>query len=345
MHGAAAAARRYRPAMLVPEFWAEHRLVDKVRGKPRVLRRFGWSETSQEDAERHAAERAHEAMRRLQAGERIAPRDAKVPYGELGLPIREQIVARRGDLVITRNAYGARCLNEPDVLFVDVDVDPALPPWLAAVRRRALWLAAAGIAAGVVLLIRTGPLFGCSTMVLGALAAAMLAGRLEALRRRPASWQAARAKARARIGAAAAEHAGARFALYETPLGYRLLALHRTFDPTGDDSRGVFAAFGADPAYAQMCGLQACFRARVSGKPWRMGIADHIRPRPGVWPVAPERRPLRDAWIERYEAVARGFAACRHVADLGAGPVDARCAEVQRLHDELCRARTDLPLA
>ena len=37
--------------------------------------------------------------------------------GGIGLPIREEVLARNGDDVITRNSYGARCLNEPDVLF------------------------------------------------------------------------------------------------------------------------------------------------------------------------------------------------------------------------------------
>jgi hypothetical protein len=94
----------------------------------------------------------------------------------------------------------------------------------------------------------------------------------------------------------------------------------------------------------QMCDLQACFRARVSGKPWRMGVR-HIVPRPGVWPVHPDRMARREQWIAEYEAASVNFAACRLVEELGRGPVHPRCAEVQRIHDELSRAQSGLPIA
>lgn len=48
--------------------------------------------------------------------------------GAQGVPIREEVLERHGDTVITRNGYGAKCLNTPDVLFADVDFDTALPP-------------------------------------------------------------------------------------------------------------------------------------------------------------------------------------------------------------------------
>jgi len=38
------------------------------------------------------------------------------------VPIREEIVSRHGDTIITRNSYGARCLNTPNALFADITV-------------------------------------------------------------------------------------------------------------------------------------------------------------------------------------------------------------------------------
>jgi hypothetical protein len=102
--------------------------------------------------------------------------------------------------------------------------------------------------------------------------------------------------------------------------------------------------FDSDPAYVQLCELQACFRARVSGKPWRMKVRN-IRPRPGVWPVHPDRRALRKEWVAEYEAAAVNFAACRFIEELGTGPVHPRCAEVRRIHDEMSRAQSGLPIA
>lgn len=332
--------------MQVPEFWAEARHEGTVKGRRRVVRRFGWSDASQADAELQAETRAEAALAELQAGKRVPPREQKVPYGLAGLPIREQVVARNGDLVVTRNAYGARCLNEHDVLFADLDAVPALP---AAVDRGIGWAALlAGLAMLVLAIIsfatrHTGR--GCFLLPMTLVAPGLLFALAARLRR--ATWSVARARRRMerRLAAFAERHRDGRFAVYATPAGLRVLALHRTFDPTGTATRELFAELGVDPAYAQMCELQACFRARLSAKPWRIGIARHIMPRPGVWPVREERRAERDAWIEQYEATAAGFAACRWREDFGDGRIAPRCAQVQRVHDELAKARSGLPIA
>jgi hypothetical protein len=75
-----------------------------------------------------------------------------------------------------------------------------------------------------------------------------------------------------------------------------------------------------------------------------MGVRQ-IVPRPGVWPVDPDRMARREQWIAEYEAAAGKYAACRFVEEVGTTPVHPRCAEVQRVHDELSRARSDLPIA
>ena len=71
----------------------------------------------------------------------------------------------------------------------------------------------------------------------------------------------------------------------------------------------------------------------------------HIKPRPGVWPVNPERLEEREEWVARYEALAAGYASCRHVADLGDGPTDRDADAVRALHDDACRVHSELPLA
>ena len=76
-----------------------------------------------------------------------------------------------------------------------------------------------------------------------------------------------------------------------------------------------------------------------------MGIADHMRPRPGTWPVRPERMPDRERWVEKYEQAATGYAACRFIESLGSSAVNPDARTVQALHDELCRAQSALPIA
>ncbi|MBK8101664.1 MAG: hypothetical protein IPK26_31670 [Planctomycetes bacterium] len=330
--------------MQLPQFWAEARVVGQVNGKPRVLRRFGWSDVDESDALRHAHERAAAAMATWQAGTAVLPRERKLVYGGGdGLPIREQVLARVGHDVVTRNAYGARCLNEPDVLFADLDRGDGLPfllgPLLALLPLAALlW--------GVVGAFSTDGACWKALVVLGALGLAIhkivLIERL-----RHSAWNSGRLQRRLRqvTKDVLAGLVGVRFAMYETPAGLRLLALHRTFDPTASTTLQLLEELGSDPVYVQMCRLQACFRARISAKPWRIGIHKHMPPRPGVWPVQPSRRAGRDAWIAHYEQVAAGFAACRFVGEFGDAPVHPRAAAVQRMHDELAKARSGLPMA
>ena len=94
-----------------------------------------------------------------------------------------------------------------------------------------------------------------------------------------------------------------------------------------------------------MCKNQRCFRARLSAKPWRAGLATHMRPRPGVWPIRSEMLPVRVKWIQEYELVASNFAACRYQESLGNNVVDPAVQPVMDLHDAMSKAHTNLPLA
>ena len=326
--------------MIVPLYWAEARLQHRERGKQITVRRFGWSDDSLQAAQEHAQQRVREALGRVMAGENLARREAKVAYnGADGLPIREEIVERHGDDVITRNSYGARCLNTPDVLFADVDFEfPAQDPRLGRWLRRVLLLAA---------IVLGWSLHSVAWGVVAALSALLLAWWIARTvhRAKVARMGGPEAMARARVEDFARAHPDWRLRCYRTPAGLRLLAVHRVFDPAGPEVAACFEALGVDSVYALMCRLQHCFRARVSPKPWRIGIAAHLRPRPGVWPVAPEHMPARQRWIEDYEHASRGHAACRFEREYGQGPVDARADEVRRLHDALSGAERSAPIA
>lgn len=127
--------------------------------------------------------------------------------------------------------------------------------------------------------------------------------------------------ARNRVLAYSSRHPEWSFHLYRTPAGWRALATHQTFSPDDPAVADCFSQLRVDPVYTLMCRNQQCFRARVSAKPWRIGIAAHMRPRPGVWPVAPQRMGVRNAWVEQYEAHAGGYAACHFIESVGSGTV------------------------
>lgn len=325
--------------LIVPQYWAEARVQYRRKNRQITVRRFGWSDVSQAEAQAHAERRAQDALDGLRDGEKLPRREPKVAYnGADGVPIREEIVARHDDVLITRNGYGARCLNTADVLFADIDF--ACRPSL----RFAVGVFAALAALGLLVGWLTGSVLLLAALLLVALGASgVLAGRVHRLY---LDWHGgAPALARQRILRFLERHPGWSFRLYRTPAGLRALATHATFAPDDPAVARCFAELGVDPLYARMCQRQKCFRARLSAKPWRMGIARHLQPRPGVWPVAPERLHMRRDWVERYEAAASGYAACSFLEVLGSGVVAPAVARVQWLHDELSGAVSGRPIA
>jgi len=325
--------------MIIPQYWAEARAQRRDKGQQTTIRRFGWSDTSQDDAQALAESRAQEALRRTLSGERLDRREPKVPYnGAEGVPIREEIVLRHGETVVTRNSYGAKCLNSPGTLFADIDFDThaklplpvAILAALLLLGMAAAWLTGAKLAA-LASLILLLPLIAVEGV----------------LRRRHRKRDKAEAEqlARRRASQFLESRPDWNLRLYRTPAGMRLLATHQPFQPGEPAVSEFFQATATDPLYARMCLNQQCFRARVSPKPWRMGIETHLKPRPGVWPVAPERLPERNAWIANYEEKSRAYAACAFVEAIGSGVTHPDVKATQELHDELSGAISGLPLA
>ncbi|PHQ32542.1 hypothetical protein [Rhodopirellula bahusiensis] len=325
--------------MIVPEYWAE--ASERIVGAKtkRQVKRFGWSDVSVEEAQQHANQRVADAIAEIKRGEMLPFTEPKVAYnGADGLPIREEIIDRRGDAVLTRNAYGALCLNTPDVLFADVDV-PRSSGCMT-------YVIAYVISVGVLSLVAhqmdiTNPIF--LVLFLSMLSAALFGSMIETVRRRVSGTP--QTIARKRIASFAKSHPEWTLRLYETPMGFRVLVTHATFDPRGAEALDFFDRIKADPVYVRMCFNQNCFRARVSPKPWRVGMSEHMKPRPGVWPIAPERLPAREAWVKQYDQARQQHAACRYVDSFGNGRPCREANEVQRWHDELSAANQDWPTA
>lgn len=324
--------------MVIPKYWSEARAQQRTRNKQVTVRRFGWSDDSEEAALRMAEQRAADALARLLSGEKPLRREPKVAYnGADGVPIREEVLERHGETVITRNIYGARCLNTPDVLFADVDSDDA--------PTHVLFMPVLAV------LAITGAVVGKSIggwglavlLMLVALAVASPVSKM-LLKLRQLAAGGPEQELRTRVHRFLQSHPGWCLRIYRTPAGFRLLAMHGRFDPLASEVADFFNAIGADPAYVRMCMKQRCFRARLSAKPWRIGLA-RIKPRPGVWPINPERLPERKRWVADYERKAEGYAACAYMATLGNGRVDAEVERVRELHDAACRAESGLPLA
>jgi hypothetical protein len=111
----------------IPRFWRRYEgNVQKPGGGALHLFAWGWSESSERDADAHARERFQNIERRVWQG-----LDLPKGYGYGSRPVREQILreihGRGGDVdaLLTRNAYGSVVLNAARVMFIDVDAPPA----------------------------------------------------------------------------------------------------------------------------------------------------------------------------------------------------------------------------
>ncbi len=331
--------------MEIPRHWAEGRIsMTRADGRVLTLRRFGWSSESPAAAQRHADERIQQAATQAQTERKPTRCERKVAYaGAEGLPIREEIVSEHPEIggIVTRNGYGARCLNIPNILFADVDLGEPHERWRAV--RRYL-----GIMVVFAVMVLVLGLMGRHIPVL-ALVVLFTAVCLPVTWLLVRAWRAWRVAAQPSLALApvqrwCAAHRDWRIHAYRTPAGLRLLATHAPIDPRGEEATSFFQAVRADPVYRRMCQRQDCFRARLSPKPWRIGMSARIGW--GVWPVTTDQASTRrTAWIEVYEQRATNFAACSWLGEFGQGDECPQGRAVRELHDRLSQVGRDLPIA
>jgi len=325
--------------MIIPKFWAEGRVQHKEKGRQVTVRRLGWSQSSEAEAQANAETRAREALQRILSGEELERSERRVPYnGAEGVPICEEVVAEHGETIITRNSYGARCLNTPNVLFADIDFesDPGKATSCALTLALVIGAAVASWKLGSVgWFIPLG--------LAGVVGGICLANGLHKLHLKLNGG--AEKMANDRINSFIAAHPDWRLRVYRTPAGFRVLVTHRTFAPDAPEVTTLFNWLKVDPVYVKMCRRQQCFRARVSPKPWRIGVGSHMKPRSGRWPPRPETMDVRREWIEAYEQKSTGFSACRFERETGKGIMNRDVDKVIALHDQMCRALTGLPIA
>ena len=127
--------------------------------------------------------------------------------------------------------------------------------------------------------------------------------------------------------------------IYETAGGLRLVALDKTYDPTGAEAGKIMEALGADPLYLRLCRAQQCFRARLTPKPWRIRFPNP----PFRFPEAPEASPYKD-WLEKYEKAGASYRVCNLLGTAGADPRRSEIEEVLKIHDRHCGMKGSGPL-
>lgn len=129
--------------------------------------------------------------------------------------------------------------------------------------------------------------------------------------------------------------------VYRTCAGFRCLVTNQLMEATDARTTQLLKDCQSDPLYIRLCKSQACFRARLTPKPWRCGLVAM----PHHYPLeTPEQGPRRQKWIEKYEQVIGPYAVCKLVEELGPRGVLPEIQPVLDLHDQFTRVGHDLPL-
>jgi hypothetical protein len=328
--------------MILPRFWSKGTAQATAPDGRRIpITVWRGSRASPEEAAAEARGAADRMARRIAAGE---PFPDRYTYGDRAL--REEVVREvstgpegEPDAALTRNAYGAVVLNTTRVCFVDVDVEPPRGA------RGGGAAPGAGARPAVDRLLET---FGIRPAgAIGSILDAVLGpSAAEAAPAEPSGPGAAASGAdgpaldRLRRWLQAHPEWGVR--VYRTSAGLRYLVTHAVFTPGDAASEEAMRAMGADPHYVKLCRVRKSFRARLTPKPWRIGIPNppHRFPFEGVT----EEEEMR-AWVRRYDDASQGRATCLLVEALGSGAVHPEVDPILRLHDEETRAGSGLPLA
>jgi len=322
--------------LIIPKYWAEAKITTELKKRQLTIKRFGWSDHSLAEAQIHAETRIADAIEKIKTGQSIRRVDHKIAYnGSEGLPIREEIIHQQDDLIITRNSYGALCLNTPDVLFADIDLSDSVNPKLFFSVLFFFFV----ISMIVALIFKSWLLLGIGifTSIAFSKPTSHIFFKIQNKLRGNPEQHTLKS-----IRHFSQQHPTWHLRVYRTPKGYRVLVMHQLFNPRGEEAQLLFTQLDADPTYVRMCKNQNCFRARISPKPWRIGIEAL---RLGVWPVKEERMIDREIWVNEYQTRAKKYASCKFIEQLGSQMTNAKAKRVQSIHDQYCNANINLEIA
>lgn len=135
-------------------------------------------------------------------------------------------------------------------------------------------------------------------------------------------------------------HLGVR--VYRTFAGLRYLFTHDLVDPKSDMAWQIMRTLEADPLYVKLCQAQESFRARLTPKPWRCGIAAPS----DRWPWSGVEAEARfRQWEGKYLASAQQFATCWFIGGYGNSNMHPVINAVVKIHDRRTKATVEMKLA
>ena len=119
-------------------------------------------------------------------------------------------------------------------------------------------------------------------------------------------------------------------AVYETRAGLRFMVTNREIRPDGPEVELLFKALPVDRLYTRLCRTQLCFRARLTPKPWRIGL-----PRPTArFPFNSDLMQRSfNFWLAQYVAKSRNTCAARRLERIGEAALPDAVQRVVDIHD------------
>ena len=312
--------------MNIPRYWEKKEVTFVIDGLEAICNIWGHSDGDPEAARQMIEEKipkTEEAIRLAWSKSNVTKTRVDRGHGSWGDyyhvdAIREQRMeefSQDGEeiAVITRNSYGSKIINCPEVMFVDIDTEG--DDWGA-------W--GWGDEGS-----------GCLGLFLGKSTKAEDAPRPE-----PSQ---AKLDALSRVKDYVDSNSGTGFRIYETTRGLRLIATHQLYEAASDDAMAVMKTLHSDELYMRLCRVQKCFRARLTPKPWRVGASSP--PFQRAWGGPGQPNPGYDSWLEDYEIMSENYQTCHFMEKIGLEAPDPAIKEVVRVHDEACGANGNLLLA
>lgn len=128
------------------------------------------------------------------------------------------------------------------------------------------------------------------------------------------------------------------FVVYETFAGLRFAISNKTIGPEDSDVKRLFNELNVDRLYTRLCKNQLCFRARLTAKPWRIGLP---RP-PSRYPRSEQESAEFEGWLATYEKKSRKLAAVKKLVTFGSNSRHRQIELVLELHDRYACNHGDL---
>ncbi|MAD74352.1 MAG: hypothetical protein CML20_06080 [Rheinheimera sp.] len=122
------------------------------------------------------------------------------------------------------------------------------------------------------------------------------------------------------------------FRVYETSAGLRLVVTNKVFDHKSAEAERLFNGLDIDPLYVRLCHAQSCFRARLTPKPWRIGLCRPVSSYPRT-----DNKSLAEFsnWLKAYGSAAKAFRAVNLLASFGDQSMHEHVSRVLDIHDKL----------